>query len=306
MSRYQPTQGWSVATRVAESCNGELLVAANAKGDFVLAYRDYDSSAQKLVLVPYFDGVLGAAHTLTTASKPMLDYSWLEVDLRDDRTITAAYVNGTGIFVTEATSGTQWAPATHIADIEPCVVDTACEMRATFGRDGDGLVVWGHTLDDVNHQQQLWYAVRSAGQWSTPVKFSEELNSGTFGLARNEEGEVVVAYAGIVAADLPTELRIYRYTKGNGWARQKLPDEGIAAIQPDVSISPDGHAVIAWKIFAGNAFELWSTQGAGGQWARAERVATRADILSLAVSTETSVLAWVRWDTHEVSVAQLE
>jgi hypothetical protein len=256
--------------------------------------------------VPYLAGKLGTAQVMTTATEDTFDENRLNLHLRDDRTVTATYFLGDALFHKEGSAQSQWGLATRVAEVPSCEKRGACELRTVFDQAGDVTIVWTQKIDGSSSMREIWFVQRSDGQWGGSAKLADEHVSGHFGVGGNPRGDVVVAYAAMVAPDLPTELRILHYTKTEGWVRQELPVAKVAAAEPSVGISPEGHAVAAWMTFTDDRFDVWSSQATGNEWTSPQRIDMQADSFDLVVGVDISMVAVSHYTTGKYSVVQLD
>jgi hypothetical protein len=133
-----------------------------------------------------------------------------------------------------------------------------------------------------------------------------------YDLSANEHGDVALAYTAAAAADLPSELRVLRYSKAAGWGPPEGPAVTDGAWLPAVGVSPDGQVVALWHARRGPAgYDIWASQARGPEWTQpvligSGAVTNRQDDLALAVGKNVAMAAWLDLATFDVRVAQLD
>lgn len=160
----------------------------------------------------------------------------------------------------------------------------------------------------------VWSAERSAQGWSVATKISEEPTTSGVALAMSEQRDAVLAYQIKKAVDLPTELRVKRFSAAGGWGETEIPLGGSPVGRPSVGVFPDGHAVVVWNVYSARgdlSMDVWAIQTSGTGWSEPVRLAEGAKNIgspsfALTVGQSIAMVAWQDNTTQQIQMTQLD
>lgn len=172
--------------------------------------------------------------------------------------------------------------------------------RVAMDAEGNAIAVWIQTHTGA---PTLWASrFTPAGGWEAPEPLEAMDGSAAVlpRIAMNAAGHAVVAW---YQTEAVANIYVNRYVPGAGWQGvQSIESYPQPGYQPYVAVTPDGSAVVAWRLRnAMGLFDLAASSAApGGAWSTPvllEAAAGTVETVDLAASPDGSVVAaWVQAD----------
>lgn len=259
-SRFAPSDGWSVATRIDAHVGTEVLqprVAMNGAGEAIAVWMKHDEDLGWGISAAQFDPSTGWSDAVRfEQTEEYLGDP--DVALNDEGHGIVVFSRGdwesrSGVWIREFGPGVGWSVATRL-DEEiflpdsapdpfldgsslPTSVSFAERPRIAMNDAGDAVVVWSWSNWTSS---SLWASryVRGSG-WTAQTRLDEPaLSFMPTHLAIDEAGRAIAVSRGGAAS---------LYTPTDGWSLTALSDAGFGARAPNVAMAPNGQALVVWK-----------------------------------------------------------
>ncbi|WP_338863374.1 hypothetical protein [Myxococcus stipitatus] len=215
---------------------------------------------------------------------PGLEMATPRVGVADDGRAMSVWMEWDGVdewlWFSEFVPQTGWTPSERMK-LQRDLPDDVIRVRqpqVLAGADGRMLAMW--LQSEGSHAAELWFAEHVPGEgWHPPSRMlARPLGDVTFLQAvRDSAGVVTLAWTQFDGDTLSENVWAARGAPATGWGEARRIDTGVPgfSVEPQLSVSGDGHVLAGWYRFdemegwSGAWFSRWSS--AEG-WSVAERL----------------------------------
>jgi len=319
-------RAWQTAERLRATdgpANGTAGpgVAANALGDFIVAWIDADlGTGDRALLTRRYSPGAGWGSTDTVASWTSADhpsFHGFSIGLAPNGTAAIVFTGRSNLrdslFGSHQTAGGAWAAPTLLEDDD--VGATFSRMALVMDDSGVATAVWGQDFGVFpavfNTRRALAARMAANGTWGPYVDIDFPAGTGTNGigltprLAVNANGDVAAGWTtNIVSGPTAGQYAAATvFTQAGGWTPPALlttPVSGYNSVLEDIAIAPDGAAAASVHrtspVAGENRSVLVARRPAGGAWVGAVAVdQTTAESLYSRVAMTNDGTAVVTW-----------